>query len=145
MALRLIARAEQNVSGLSRKLEKKGYDLTCIQAVVTKLCETGLLDDRRYACLWLESRIGRQASSPLRLLSSLRYRNINRHDADFALKETLDDEAELHLLHRFVQKLTHRRVRKGEGVGNDPAQSLKYILRSEGFSQQAIQSYFDKP
>ena len=144
-ALRLIARAEQNVSGLSRKLLKKGYDSECVQAVIEKLCETGLLNDRRYARLWLESRIARQASSPLRLLSALRARNINRHDAECALDETLDDEAELQLLHRFAEKLQRRQIRKGHDDDSDSAQPLQYILRSEGFSQKAIQSYFDNP
>ena len=143
-ALRLIARAEQNTSGLSQKLLKKGYDAACIQAVIEKLCETGLLDDCRYARLWLESRISCQASSPLRLLVSLRTRGINCHDAESALKETLDDEAELQLLHRFVQKYKRKHAQKGDDE-SDSGQTLKYFLRSEGFSSQAIQGYFDNP
>ncbi|MCL2043851.1 MAG: RecX family transcriptional regulator [Treponema sp.] len=126
---------------MSRKLIKKGYDSVCVQTIIEKLCETGLLDDRRYACLWLETRIARKASSPLRLLSSLRSRNIDRHDADLALKETLDEEAELQLLHRFVQKYAHKRIKKSGS--DDSVQSYRYLLKSEGFSAPVIQRFFD--
>jgi len=143
-ALQLIARAEQNVFGLSRKLGKRGHDQDCVRAVISWLCESGLLDDRRYARLWLESRISRQATSPRRLLAALRSRSIDRHDAEAALKETLDDETERQLLERYVQKLR----RKGAAYASandahDPVRALRYTLKSEGFSPLAIQCLFD--
>ena len=138
-ALPLIARAEQNSSGLSRKLKKRGHDPACIDAVISRLCETGLLDDRRYARLWLESRINRQASSPLRLLAALRTRNIDRHDAEAVLKEILDEETERQLLERYVQKLQRRQKDTDSAAGR----SLRYVLKNEGFSSLAIQCFFD--
>jgi len=129
-ALQLIARAEQNVFGLSGKLKKRKHESRCINAVIGRLCELGLLDDRRYARLWLESRISRQAASPFRLLAALRSRSIDRHDAEAALKETLNDEAERQLLERYVQKLQRK--------GIDDARALRYTLKNEGFSSSAI-------
>ena len=137
-ALQLIARAEQTAFGLSRKLQKRGYEPDCINAVIAQLCELNLLDDRRYARLWLESRISRQASSPRRLLAALRSRSIDRHDAEAALRETLDDEAERQLLEHYVQKLR----RKGK-YGDDDSAALRYTLKSEGFSPLSIQCFFD--
>ena len=140
-ALQLIARAEQNVFGLSRKLEKRGHDPGCVRAVISWLCESGLLDDRRYARLWLESRISRQAASPRRLLAALRSRSIDRHDAEAALRETLDDEAERQLLERYVQKLR----RKGANSDTEAAvRSFRYTLKSEGFSPQVIENFLDQ-
>jgi len=136
-ALRLIARAEQTVFGLSGKLKKRGHESGCINAVIAQLCESGLLDDRRYARLWLESRICRQAASPRRLLAALRSRGIDRHDAEAALKETLDDETERQLLERYVQKLGIN----DDGITN--ARAIRYTLKSEGFSHPAIQCFFD--
>jgi len=138
-ALQLIARAEQNVFGLSRKLKKRGHESECIRAVVARLCELDLLDDRRYARLWLESRVSRQATSPRRLLAAIRSRGIDRHDAEAALKETLDDEAELRLLERYAQKL--RRKGASEGANAAP---LRYTLKSEGFSSRAIEIVLDQ-
>ena len=154
-ALQLIARAEQTVFGLSLKLQKYGHETVCIRAVTAQLCDLNLLDDHRYARLWLESRISRQATSPRRLLAALRSRGIDRHDAEAALKETLDDEAERQLLERYVQKL--RRKRSGgksadsEGANSEGADSegangapLRYTLRSEGFSSLAIEIVLDQ-
>ena len=148
-ALRLVARAEQTVFGLSRKLERRGADTACSGAVVSRLLDLGLLDDRRYARLWLESRIGRQASSPVRLLAALRARGVDREDADSALRGALDGETEWLVLERFMLKR-----RRGRGLKNgsedfppfddDAARSLKYLLKSEGFSSLAIERLFDE-
>jgi len=146
-ALQLIARAEQTAFGLSRKLGKRGHDSACANAVILRLFDLGLLDDCRYARLWLESRISRQASSPARLLAGLRARGVDRDDAKQALGEALDDEAEQRLLERFMQK--QQRKRKGsrglqpEEDSDFARRSLKYLLKSEGFSPLAIEQVLD--
>jgi regulatory protein len=101
-ALRLIARAEQSVSGLTYKLERRGHGTACVIAAVSRLVELKLLDDRRFAQLWLESRL-RLTRSPRRLLSSLAGRGIDREDAQTALKAVLDEETEFALLKRFAE------------------------------------------
>jgi SOS response regulatory protein OraA/RecX len=142
-ALHLIARAEQNVSGLSRKLEKRGHDSACIQTVIARLCEAGLLDDRRYARLWLGVRINRQASSPRRLFAALCSRGIDHDDAEAALKETLDDETEQRLLERYAHKLQLKRTNGEDDDSAAACRSLRYALKSEGFSSAVIQCFFD--
>jgi regulatory protein len=137
-ALRLIARAEQNTFGLTRKLEKRGHDLVNIRAAISRLCDLNLLDDRRYARLWLESRLNCRATSPRRLLVSLCARGVDRDDAEFALAKVLDDEGELTLLGRFAQKI--KRKQKNAGDGRRP---LSYLLKSEGFSSRAVQRFFE--
>jgi len=132
-ALRLIARAEQSVGGLTRKLEKRGFDSVCIGEIISKLTELKLLDDNRFSRLWLESRL-RLPRSPRRLLSSLCAKGIDHDDAEKALKNVLDDETELALLARFAKKYS----RKAKG---DP-RALKYLLKNEGFSTTAIKRFF---
>jgi len=139
-ALQLIARAEQNTFGLTRKLKKRKCEPDCIRAVIAQLCKMSLLDDRRYARLWLESRISRQVSSPRRLLAALCSRGIARDDAEAALKETLDDETERQLLERYVQK--HEGAHS-EGTNSASLRSLRYTLKSEGFSSMAIEIALD--
>jgi regulatory protein len=142
VALQLIARAEQTVYGISRKLQKRGHDTGCIHAVISRLCDMGLLDDRRYAGLWIESRIIRQTSSPRRLLMALCAR-VDRNDAEAALKEALGEGAELQLLERYVKKL-QRKQANSDSDDSAAARSLRYTLKSEGFSSQAIHQYFDE-
>jgi regulatory protein len=139
IALQLIARAEQTVYGLSRKLEKRGHDIGCIRAVVSQLCDTGLLDDRRYAKLWIESTICRHSSSPRRLLAALCAR-VDRHDAEAALKKALDEESELQLLERYVRKLQRKQSSKDDSA----LPHLRYTLKNEGFSSQAIHQFFNE-
>ena len=137
-ALRLIARAEQCTAGLARKLEKRGYERICVNAVISRLTALRLLDDSRYAQLWLESRL-RLARSPRRLLISLCARGIDRDDAGAALKKVLDEEAESALLAHFAKK----HARKAGGNGEDVTRTLKHLLKSEGFSQAAIRRFLD--
>ena len=145
-ALQLVARAEQNVFGLIRKLEKRRHDPACVRAVIGRLCELDLLDDHRYARLWLETRISRQSSSPWRLLAALRSRGIDRNDAESAVKEALDDDTEFQLLQRYVEKIKRKQaVKSGAQESAAEAQrSLKYQLRNEGFSTSAIQRFFEE-
>jgi len=134
-ALRLIARAEQCSQGLARKLEKRGYDAACIAEVIYSLSEKKLIDDRRYAQFWLESRL-HFTRSPRRLLSSLCARGIERDNAEAALKAALDEEAEFALLSRYVKKYSRK-------AGNGNAGVFRFLLKSEGFSHKAITRFFD--
>jgi len=138
-ALRLIARAEQNTFNLTRKLEKRGHDPVCAHAAISRLCGQNLLDDRRYACLWLESNINSRTSSPRRLLSALNARGINRDDAKAALSKVLNNEAEAALIHRFSEKL--KRKKNKTGFDGDNKRHLSYLFKSEGFSYQAVQRF----
>ena len=145
-ALRLISRAEQCTAGLARKLEKRKFDTACINAVISHLCEIGLLDDNRFARLWLESRL-RLARSPKRLLSALCARGIARDDAEAAVKNVLDEDAENSMLAkfaaRFAKQIAKKHARKSGGESEDVTRKLKYLLKSEGFSQTAIQSFLE--
>lgn len=140
VALQLIARAEQTVFGLGMKLKKRGHGSACMKAVVSGLCEVGLLDDLRYAGLWLESRIAGRSSSPRRLIASLCAKGIDRDDAETALGEALYDEAEERLLERFVQRYQGG---YSELLLEDESErrSLKHTLKGEGFSASAIRKF----
>ncbi|MCL2758747.1 MAG: RecX family transcriptional regulator [Treponema sp.] len=135
-ALRLIARAEQCTNGLARKLEKRGFDSACIGEIITKLTELKLLDDHRFACFWLRSRL-RLTRSPRQLLSSLCARGIDRDDAETAFKTVLDQDTELALIKRYIKKYA-RKIR-----GKDRL-SIKYFLKGEGFSANVIQQFLDE-
>jgi len=138
IALRLIARAEQCSRGLALKLEKRKCDPASIREVISKLTELKLIDDSRFARLWLESRM-RLTRTPRRLLVSLCARGIEHDEAQNAISEVFDEEAELALIARFVKKHA-RKANKSE----DSARSLKYLLKSEGFSVSAVKQYFNE-
>ncbi|GHV75374.1 hypothetical protein AGMMS49942_01950 [Spirochaetia bacterium] len=132
--LRLAARAEQTRTKLERKLELRGHGGACVKAAVAYLAEMEIVDDRRFAERWIQSRLYRGADSPFRLISSLCRRGIDRDIAWGACKSALDFERETELLRRFAAK---------RYAGADP-RFLKGQLKREGFSSRALEWYENK-
>ena len=105
IALKLVARAEQNSLGLTAKLERRGFDTAVVKAVVSGFQSRNLLDDGRYALLWIRSRLGTgKALSPRWLLVSLGKKGIVRETSLKALRGVLDPEAEYALLLQYLEK-----------------------------------------
>jgi regulatory protein len=142
--LRLIARAEQTETGLSLKLERRGHTRASVLAVVSRFVSLGLINDERYAELWLRSALARRGGkvpSPRKLLVSLRKRGIDSSAAGKALKKTLDTETELALLARYMERPPPR---AGNSLTALPSGfSLRAMLKFEGFSQAALSIYFE--
>jgi regulatory protein len=144
-ALKLIARAEQSPLGLLYKLEKRGHDGNCIHQVLSRLAELNLVDERRYARLWLESRLARRADSPRHLLSGLCARGIDRNYAESAIKAALDTDTELALLKRYVQKLKNRTnfTKIINRNTTEPERPLTFYLKGQGFSFSVIEIFIE--
>ena len=140
-ALRLIARAEQNSFGLRAKLERRGFDAAAARTVVSCLLSRNLLDDRRYAELWIRTRLGSgKVFSPRWLLACLGKKGIDRDSSQRALKNMLDPDTESALLERFLKK----NRRKNPGLsGKGGRNSEKSLLKYEGFSFNVLNSYFN--
>ncbi|MDR3167438.1 MAG: recombination regulator RecX [Treponema sp.] len=136
IALRLVARAEQTVVNLTHKLERRGFSPAAVRAVVSRLRELEIVNDKRYAELWIRSRLTRRAESPRALTLSLRHRGIGKEDAQAALKSVLTFENEWALLQRYLMK--KRRIIEGGDL------SLKYCLKSEGFSGPVLDRYWEE-
>jgi regulatory protein len=135
-ALRLIARAEQCTLGLIAKLERRGCDSPVVKAVISRLLERNLLNDERFAKLWVHSRLSYgRARSPLWLRVSLGKKGIDRNLVNKAVEETLDPETEYALLLKYLEKA---------GISDGKNQSyLKTQLKSEGFSYKVLDRYFE--
>jgi regulatory protein len=138
-ALRLIARAEQTSFGLSRKLERRGFDSACVRAVLARLGDLDIVNDRRFAALWIQSRLSRRAECPRRLCAGLYSRGISRDDAAAALKAALNFQNESALLRGYIEK---HRLCPNENTAGSP--SLKYLLKNEGFSPPVIQMFWEE-
>jgi regulatory protein len=133
-ALRLVAHAEQTAYGLSRKLEQRGHGASYVRAVVTHLSELDIVSDRRYAELWLHSRLTLGGDSPRRLNATLCSKGIDRDVASAALKAALSLEKETFLIRRFLEK------KRLSPESSEAWRSLKQTLRAEGFSRIALEA-----
>ena len=145
IALRLIARAEQSCLALTAKLEKRGIEAAVVRAVISHLTDRELLNDVRYAELWIRSRLGsyhgkrpgsgRKALSPLWFLSSLGKRGIDRASSLSAIGKVLDGETEYALLSKYLEETDALEGKRGG--------FLKTRLKREGFSTEAIEMFFE--
>jgi regulatory protein len=143
-ALRLITRAEQTQTGLSRKLEHRGHDQASVAAVVSRLVSLGLINDERYAGLWIRSRLARRSGkvpTPRKLSAALRNRGIDSFTAGKVLKNILDTETELALLGRYMEQASSGTKNSLQTLSS--GFSLRGILKFEGFSQAVLSIYFE--
>ncbi|MDR2248001.1 MAG: RecX family transcriptional regulator [Treponema sp.] len=140
-ALRLVARAEQCVSGLSAKLQARSFTASCVQAVLNRLCSLEVVSDERFALRWFRARLGRSggpAPSPRGLVVALCRRGIPRETAQKALRSLLTPDAERLLVKRYLagQGKTMPGEAPAEGWKGDSTRDrfLRHALRHAGFS-----------
>jgi len=134
-ALQLIALREQSSAGLNLKLQKKGIDSQVRALVLNRLVESGLLDDERFASLWLASRIRRKTEGRVRLVAGLRKRGISGSLADRVVSREFGFDAEAALVRRFLAIA---------GVDHGPLDPrMRKELHDAGFSGAAVRLALD--
>jgi len=136
IALRLIARAEQNSLALTAKLERRKIDAAAAKAVVSRLLDQNLLNNERYAERWIRSQLAlRKAPSPQWLLAALGKRGIDRKSSLKALDKVFDPQTEYELLEKYLEKTRISR--------DSRTFSIRAQLKHEGFSSTVIDLYLD--
>jgi len=119
---------------LTAKLKKKGFDTLVVKEVVSRFLERNLLNDTRYAELWIRSRLStKRKLTPLWLLSSLAKRGINRDSSKKALEKVLDPEIEFTMLLIYL-KNSNSLEKKEPWV-------QKALLKREGFSPEVLEKF----
>jgi SOS response regulatory protein OraA/RecX len=92
--------------------------------------ESGLLDDERFASLWLASRIRRKVEGRVRLVAGLRKRGISLSVADRVVGRDFGFEAEAALVRRFLSTA---------GIDHGPLDvKMRKALHDAGFSGAAV-------
>ena len=90
-ALNLLAFRARSSRELSRRLKEKGAPAECIEQVITKLRDAGLVDDADFARQVARSKVSGGASKR-RVQQELFKRGVERDVADEAVSEVLADE-----------------------------------------------------
>jgi regulatory protein len=135
-ALRLIALREHSRSELTMKLKKRGFVERDISLVMDRLEAEDLVNDGRFAALWVDSRLARRTEGPALLAARLRSHGVSRELAREAVSRAVDEEAEVRLVERFLGAEGDQAVRDG------PA--LRARLRKAGFSASAVRAAFER-
>jgi regulatory protein len=142
-ALSLLARAEQSRFLLAVKLERRECSARAVGLALDFLESEGLLDDGRFAEAWLRARIGRAATSPMKLVASLRARGIAEEVAKAALDRVCDPELRLSLVAKAAAK-EGKKLQKAPGLDpSDYRAELKRSLRGLGFKSADVALYFE--
>jgi len=119
---------------LTVKLKQRGFGSDVAEEVTSGLIERGLLDDKRYAELWIRSRMAqRKAHSPRKLLVSLAKRGVERHSSHEAINSILDEETEYTMLLKYLEKMEL----------SEEGSSIRADLKNEGFSPDTINRFFE--
>ena len=85
-ALRLLATAEHCTRGLERKLLARGYGQEEVAQTLTCLTDENILNDSRFAELWIEFRQRRKDEGARLLAAGLLRRGVDRDTAEKAVR-----------------------------------------------------------
>jgi regulatory protein len=134
IALRSLNMAPRSRWQLEQKLAQKGVCESVSQQVLDRLSEVGLVDDRAFAQMLVNSRVTLRGLAPLALRQELRRKGI----AESIIEESLVDlDHEAQLAHALLQGEKKMRVLSGlpEEV---VARRLAGFLARKGYSSSLI-------
>lgn len=118
-ALRLLAVRERSRAELRTRLRTRGFHGDAIEAVLDRLAETGLQDDRRFAERYAEDSAGRGKAARL-IQGELRGRGIDIETAAAAATSSPEDE--------YERALALARTKAARMGGADAATKARRIL-----------------
>jgi regulatory protein len=134
-ALRLLAIRPRSRKELAQRLQKKGYGVAEVDAVIQELQEKGLLDDLRFARLYAEHRLtGRQIGKRM-LLVELLQKGIDRQVAQSVVNETTGNDREKIEARGFAEKKLRLLVK---GTALQRKKKLYDALFRRGFSPEVV-------
>lgn len=94
IAWRFIEYAPRTEYEVRQRLSRAEFDDAVVEAVMENVRRSGLVDDVRYACDWVEERAGLRCIGRTRILNELAKKGISREVAEEAV-ETLPLEVEV--------------------------------------------------
>jgi regulatory protein len=134
-ATALLARAEQSAHMLTQKLESRGLSRKASRLAVERLCEEGLVSDRRFAEAYAASRLSRRAEGPASLMTSLRAKGVDAETAKAAIAAVLGPGERS----SAIAKAAEKELRRSDGDRD----AARRRLRALGFKSEEISRYFD--
>lgn len=126
-ALRLLSYRPRSEAELKRRLAMRGFEAASVDEEMGRLRNVGLVDDARFAELWVADRQSNAPRSSHLLRQELRKKGVERQATDAALVEIDDEEAAIELA-------VSRGRRLGEADFESFARRLGGFLQRRGFS-----------
>ena len=140
-AVGALARRAHSSFEMRKFLERRAADGELVGRVVARLRGEGLLDDARYAALFVRSRSVNRRQGPLRIARELRARGVADRHIKEALETVSSPENEQAALRRRVQIwLRGHRATGAGGLDRKRFASLYRSLLRAGFSGDLIRA-----
>jgi len=137
-ALMLLGYRERSLREIRMRMRRRGYEEKLIDRVVNYLKDRNLINDKRFAQLWAESRIKKGYGS-WRIKSEFEQKGVDREMTDEILKDLYSGIDEVQVALDLVKKkrwLLKEPQRLTERVSS--------LLRRRGFSFEVISNVVEK-
>lgn len=128
-SLDLLARRPRSIWEMNLYLKKKGYENNTIETIVNKLSDRELLDDKKFAESWVQSRRMLKPVSKRRLVQELQQKHISSDIISEVLEA--DDTDEGSVLKGLIEK------KRLQSRYQDRDKLMAYLMR-QGFSYHDV-------
>jgi regulatory protein len=134
-ALRLLAIRPRSVREMRDRLARKGFEKQALDSTIAELAELGLLDDRKFAAQWIESRMALRPMGLLRLRAELLAKGVDREVVESVLRKNrieLDEKS-------AALALAQKKLRSLQGLEPEAARRrLAEFLGRRGFAAETV-------
>ncbi len=103
-ALRALGQRAHSASQVKQKLLRRALSPSDVAAVMAKLREYGLTDDKKFSEAFAAARLHNQGFGRFRVLRDLQSKRIARNVADQAIEKTFSGTDEPTLIQRFLER-----------------------------------------
>jgi len=134
-AHRLIDHRMRTRRELAVKLKSRGRTDEVIDQVLDRLENAGLIDDGRFARLWIDERLRRRPAGLSLLRRELRQKGIDAEIVDTALEESASREGETERAYEALRRQSHRYARLDRDAAH---RRMVAFLARRGFGQAVI-------
>ncbi len=134
-ALRFLTPKARTVREVEQKLDEGGYSEGEIMQTIERLSDAGLLDDRRYAEDFIESRLKTKPVSRFRLAEQLRGHFVDPYTIEEALA-SVNDGTEYENAVKLVEKF--RRQFENVSDEEEKTRRIRARLLTRGFDHDTI-------
>ncbi len=132
-AAELLARREHSRFELYNKLRQRQFSEDSIHTTLDEYQRLELLDDYRFAEMWIRSRVKRKSEGVRKLKAALKQKGVDERVADSALSQEFDPQMQQAALETATEKM----LVKSQG---DRDKFIRMLL-GRGFSWKQINNY----
>lgn len=135
--MRLLEVRNRSRRELEQRLRDRGFEAPLIEGLLERLVETGLIDDRRFACERARALGRRKGWGPRKLRADLIRRGIPREDVDLAIDEAYGEETQLEVARRVADKRFGETVFARDTDRKQRARAYRFLL-GRGFDPDVV-------